>query len=121
MVLIKKIATIVNLDLCKYYVEIDEQRHTRENVPLNYEENDYIEQFKDSKLFLKEYIGEPILNPLISYPDLKTKNSIGIIDLRHQTDRTTPKIFQLFEEHGKNPDNASLFLTLIRRKELKQK
>ena len=33
---------------------------------MNYEENDYIEQYKDSKLFFKECIGEPILNPFIS-------------------------------------------------------
>ena len=45
--------------------------------------------------FFKEYIGEPKLNPLISYPDMKTKYPIEIIDLRHQTDHTTPKKIQL--------------------------
>ena len=50
---------------------------------MNYEQNDYIEQYKDLKLFFIEYIGESLLSPFISYPDMKTKYPIEIIDLRH--------------------------------------
>ena len=39
----------------------------------------------------KEYVGEPILSPFISYPDMKTKYPFEILDLRHQTDHITPK------------------------------
>ena len=106
------------MDIRKYYVEIDGQRYPRDSVLINYEENDYIHQYKDFKLFWKEYIGEPILNPLISYPDLKTKYPIEIIDLRHQSDHITPKKIQLFHEHGTDLDNARLFLILIRRREI---
>ena len=60
---------------------------------MNYEQNDYIEQYKDLKLFFKEYIGEELLSPFISYPDMKTKYAIEIIDLRHQSDHITPKKF----------------------------
>ena len=35
---------------------------------------------KNLKLFFKEYIEEPLLNPLISYPDMKTKYPIEIVD-----------------------------------------
>ena len=31
-------------------------------------------------LFFEKYIGEPILNPFISYPDMNTNFSIGITD-----------------------------------------
>ena len=55
------------MDLRKYNVEIDGQRSLRDSVLINYEENDYIQQYKELKAFWKEYIGEPILNPLISY------------------------------------------------------
>ena len=48
------------LDLRKCYVEKDRQRYPRDNLIIDYEENDYIEQNKDLKLFFKEYIGEPI-------------------------------------------------------------
>ena len=41
--------------------------------------------------FLKKYIGEPILFLLILYPDMKTKNSTGILDLGHQLDHITTK------------------------------
>ena len=111
------IAIFDNMDLRKYYVEIDGQRYPRDTILINYEENDYIQQYKDLKLFWKEYIGEPILNPLISYTDMKTKYPIEIIDLRHQSDHITPKKIQLFHEYGTDPDNARLFLILIRRRE----
>ena len=111
------IAIFDNMDLRKYYVEIDGQRYPRDSVLINYEENDYIQQYKDLKLFYREYIGEPILNPLMSYPDMKTKYPIEIIDLRHQSDHVTPKKIQLFHEYGTDPDNGRLFSILIRRKE----
>ena len=84
------IAKTDNLDLRKYHVEIDFIRFPRDSVRINFEENDYIQQYKDLKLFFKEYIGEPVLSPLISYPDMKITNPIEIIDLRHQSDHITP-------------------------------
>ena len=112
------IAIFDNMDLRKYYVEIDGLRYPRDSVLINYDENNYIQQYKDLNLFWKEYIGEPILNPLISYLDMKTKYPIEIIDLRHQSDHITPKKIQLFHEYGTDPDNARLFLILIRRREI---
>ena len=112
------IAIFDNMDIRKYYVEIDEQRYPRDSVLRNYEKNDYIQQYKDLKLFYREYIGEPILNPFTSYTDMKTKYPIEIIDLRHQSDHMTPKKIQLFYEYGTDPDNARLFLILIRRREI---
>ena len=49
---------------------------------------------------------------------MKTKYPIGILDLRHQPDHKTPIKIQLFQEDGADPDNARLFLILIRRREL---
>ena len=107
-----------NMDIRKYYVEIDSLRYPRDSVLINYEENDYIQQCRDLKLFWKEYVGEPILNPLISYTDMKTKYPIEIIDFRHQSDHITPKKIQLFHEYGTDPDNARLFRILTRRREI---
>ena len=45
------IAIFDNLNLQKYYVEIDSVRYPRDNALVNYGENDYIEQYKDLKLF----------------------------------------------------------------------
>ena len=111
------IAIFDNMDNRKNYVEIDGQRYPRDSILINYEENDYIQQYKDSKLFWKEYIGEPILNPFISYTDMKTKYPIEIIDLKHQSDHITPKKIQQFHDYGTDPDNARLFLILIRQRE----
>ena len=48
------IAIFDNLNLQKKYVEIDSVRYPREIVLVNYEQNDYIEQNKDLKLFFRE-------------------------------------------------------------------
>ena len=45
---------------------------------------------------------------------MKTKYPIEIIDLRHQSDQITPNTNQLFHEYGTDPDNARLFIILIR-------
>ena len=58
------------------------------------------------------------MSPYISYPDMKTKYPIEIIDLRHQPDHITPKQIQLFMEYGADPDNARFFLILISCKEI---
>ena len=49
---------------------------------------------------------------------MKAKYSIGIIDLRHQPDHITSKRIQLFQENGTDPENARLFLILIKRREI---
>ena len=112
------IAIFDNLDLRKYFVEIDGQRYPRDSALINYEENDDIQQYKGLKLFFHQFIGEPLLQPLISYTDMKTKYPIGIIDLRYQTDHITPKKNQLFLEYGIDPDNARLFIILLSRREI---
>ena len=50
------------VDLRKYHVELDGQGYPTDNLLIRYEEDDYIEQYRDLKLFFKRYIGEPILN-----------------------------------------------------------
>ena len=82
----------------------------------NYIKNDHIDQNRDLNLYFRDYIGEPILNPLISYPDMRTNYSIGITDLRHQLDHISSKGTQLFQESGTDPDNARLFLNLFLKK-----
>ena len=114
----KNVAIFDKLDLRKYYIEIDGQRYPHDSSLMNYEQNDYIEQYKDLKFFFKDYIGEQLMSPFISYPDMKTKYPIEIIDLRHQADHITPKKIQIFLEYGADPENARFFLILIRRSEL---
>ena len=113
-----KSAIFDNLNLQKYYVEIDSVRYPRDSVLINYEQSDYIEQYKDINLFFKEYFGEQLMSPFISYPDMKTKYPFEIIDLRQQSDHITPKKIQLFQEYSANPENAKKYLILIRRREI---
>ena len=79
-----------NLDVRKYFIEIGGQRYPRHSVLTNYAVNDSIDQYRDLKIFYKEYVGEELLNPFVSYPDMKNKYPIQVIDLRLQTDHKTP-------------------------------
>ena len=112
------ISVFDNLNVEKYFAEIDGQRYPRDSVLTNYGLNDYIDQYRDLKLFYKEYVGETLLDPFISYPDMKTKYSIQVIDLRFQADHITLRKIQLFEEYRVDPANARLFVILIRRREM---
>ena len=99
-----------NLSHQKYYVEIDSVRCPQDSVLINFEQNDYIEQYKDLELFFKGYIGEQLMSPFVSYPKMKTKYPIEILDLRHQSDHITPKKIQLFLEYSADPENAKVYL-----------
>ena len=112
------ISVFDHLDVRKYFIEIDGVRYPRDAVLTNYNQNDYLDHYKDVKIFYKEYVGEELLNLFLSYADMKTKYPIQVIDLRFQVDHITPKKIQLFEEYRANPANAKFFMILIRRREI---
>ena len=56
----------------KNFVEIDGARSPRECVLTNFEENSYLSQNRDLKLFYKDYLGEELLPLYISFPEIKT-------------------------------------------------
>ena len=112
------IAIFDYLNLQKYDVEIDSVRYPQDSVLVNYKQNDYIETYKDLKLFFEEYIGEELMSPFISYTDMRTKYRIQIVGLRHQTDHITPKKIQLFQQYSVDPENAKFYLIVIRRREI---
>ena len=60
------------------------------------------------------------MTPVISYPDMKNKYPIQVIDLRFQLDHITPKKMQLFEEYRDDagPNDARLFVILVGRREI---
>ena len=107
-----------NLNVRRYFVEIDGQRYPRDSVLTDYNLNDYIDQYRDLNLFYKEYVGEELLNRSVSYTDIKTKYPIQVIDLRYQADHITPKKIQLFEEYRDNSNSARMYVILIRRREI---
>ena len=87
-----------NLDVRKYFVEIDGIKYPKDAVDVDYDANKYVYKYRDIGLFFKEYVGEPLLSPFISYTDVKSKYPFQVIDLRYQVDHINPKKIQLFEE-----------------------
>ena len=49
-----------------------------------------MDQYRDLKLFYKEYVGEELMNPCISYKDMSIKYPSQVIDLQFQADHITP-------------------------------
>ena len=82
---------IDNNNVTKYFVEIDGVRYPKDGVLTKFEQNSYLDQYRDLKLFYKEYIGEELLQPYISYSDMKYLYPIQITDLRFQVDHLSPK------------------------------
>ena len=82
----------------KYHVDIDGVRYPRHGVSIDYELNDYVDQYRDLKLFYHESLGEQLLQPFVSYIDMKTKYPFQVIDIRFQVDHINPKKIQLFGE-----------------------
>ena len=58
------VAVFDNLNVRKYHVDIDSVRYPRDGVSIDYASNDYVDQYRDLKLFCKEYVGEELPNPL---------------------------------------------------------
>ena len=114
------IAIFDHVDVTKYFVEIDGYRYPKESIITNFTENDYLDQYRDLKSFYQEYVGEEIMNPFISYTDMKNKYPIQVIDLRHQIDHISPEKMQLFEEYKNDPvyNNKRLYVILTRHKQI---
>ena len=58
-------------NVTKYFVEIDGIRYPKDGVLSNFRENSFLDQHRDLKLFYKECVVEELLQPYISYPDMK--------------------------------------------------
>ena len=102
----------------KYFVEIDGVRYPKDGVLIIFEQNSDLDQYRDLKLFYKEYVGEELLQPYTSYPDMKYLYPIQITDLRHQVDHLTPKKIQLLDEFSEDPANERLFIILVRHRQV---
>ena len=111
-------AVFDNVDVERYFVKIDGVRYPKDPVETNFSDNKYLDQSRDLKLFYKEYNGESLLHPFISYLDMKTFYPIQVIDLSFQNDYITPKKIRLFEEYENAPENTKLYVILIKHTEI---
>ena len=60
-----------HVDVKKYFVEIDGVRYPKDPIETNFSDNKYLDQYRDLKIFYKEYYGETLLHPFISYLNMK--------------------------------------------------
>ena len=69
----ESLAFFDNLDVRRYHVDIVEVRYPKDGVSIDYASKDYVDQYRDPKIFYEEYVGEELLNPFISFTDMKNK------------------------------------------------
>ena len=114
------IAIFDHVDVKNDFAEIDRYIYPKESVLTNFIENHYLGQYRDLKLFYKEFVGEKLWTLFISYTDMKSKYPIQLIDLRHQIDHISPRKIQLFEKNKIDPvyANNRLYVILIRHKQI---
>ena len=103
----------------KYYAEIDGVRYPKNPIMVVYDEDIYLDQYRDLKLFYKEYVGEQLLSPNITYDKMKTCYSVLIIGLPFQVDHILPKKNRFFREYDGIPGNTILYVILIKHREIK--
>ena len=113
-----KIAVFDNLNLRKVFVEIDRVRSLTDFVSTDSVENDYHDQNRDLNLFYKEYVGEGIMNPLLTYSQEKLLcYSSHWFEIR--VEYVSLKKTLTLEEDWVATKHARLFLILLRHKEIK--
>ena len=99
------VAFFDNVNVRKYFCEIDCFRYPKDAILTNFPENDHLGQYTDLNLLYKEDVAEELMNPLINYTDVKNKYPIQVIDLRHPVDHITPKKIQLIEKFDTDAGN----------------
>ena len=81
--------------------------------------NNHLDRNRNHNLFYKGYVGEPLLNPFLRDPDLKTSCLIQVIDSRFQIGYVNFNKIRLFEEIKHEVRIVNLFAILIRHSEIK--
>ena len=69
------------------------------------------------------YVGEPLLNPFLTHPEMKSFCNNQSFDLGFQIGHIKPRKFRLFEKYSlfdpqNNNHNARLFAVLTRHREI---
>ena len=86
---------------------------------VNFDEKFYLDQYSDIKLFYKDYVGETMLSPIITYGKMKEYYPFQINDLRFQIVHMSPKKIKLFEENDDNQVNTFIYIILRKHEEIK--
>ena len=86
---------------------------------VDFEENSYLEMFRDLKLFFREYVDEQLLSPIISNDKLKDYSPIELLNLRFQVHHISPKKIRFSEEYDENPVKTNLYQMLVKHREIK--
>ena len=72
--------------MIKYYSKTDGVRSAKDPIMINYNENEYLDQYRDLKIFYLQYVVEHLLFLIKTYDKMETYYLIQIFDLRLQVD-----------------------------------
>ena len=104
----------------KYFDEIDRIRYPKNRILKSYTENIHLSQHRDLKIFYKEYIGEQILSPIITYDKKQIYYPTQLFDLLFQLNYVTRKKIRLFGEYEIDPTHTYLFDLSVKHREIEK-
>ena len=105
-------------NLLNTYVDIDGKRYSNKPKGIDFATDNYRNEYLTLLKFYKNYVGEPLFNPYITFEELKDLYPIHIHDLRLQDDYISPKTIKLVNKYRDDPENSRLFYILIRQRVL---
>ena len=96
-----------NVDVRRYFVEIDGIRYPKDPIDVCYTENISLDQYRNPKLFVKENFEESLVSPLKSCLDMKIIYSMQTSVFAFEIDHVTLKKIQLLDECNEAPANTN--------------
>ena len=61
-----------NVDVKQYYCWIDGIKYPRDSIHVHYAKNNCLDQYGYLKGYYKNYVGAPLLDPIISFVNMKS-------------------------------------------------
>ena len=104
----------------KKSAEIDGVRYPKNPILINYDKNNYLDQYRDLKLIYIELVGETMLSPIIPYDKVKSWLPFEIIDLRFQADHISPKKNRFCAENYDNPVKTAIYIILVKHRKIRK-
>ena len=114
-----KIAVFDGHDVTENFVEMGDQRYPKDSISINSNENEFLDQYRDPKLFYGEYVGVQFLSSHLTDLDMMKTYRNQVVDLRRQVHQITPEKIQLLKKFSADHANARKLVIKIRHREYK--
>ena len=114
----QNISIFYNRNLLSTYVDIDRKRYPNKFTDIDFATDNYRNYYLTLLELYRNYVGEPLFNPYITFEEFKELYPINIHDLRFQDDYFSPNTIKLVNKYRDDPEISRMFYILIRQRTL---